>query len=75
MAGSQWAVTKKSEVIKNTATPNWKPMKFNLLQVSNGSLETPIQFACYDWDNDGTSDYIGEFTFTMADLFGTHASF
>jgi copine 1/2/3 len=58
----------RSEVIKNTLNPGWKPFQLPLNQLCGSTPTTPMLITVFDWDNDGSSDYIGEFTATLAQL-------
>jgi hypothetical protein len=64
----QWVVAYKSEVIKNTLNPNWKPFTLPLNQLCNGNYERKLKFEVTDWDSDGSHDYIGSFVTNMNSL-------
>ena len=51
----------KTEVIKNTLNPTWKAFKIPVRTLCNGDYHRIIKIECYDWDNDGSHDFIGEF--------------
>ncbi|CAL4112498.1 unnamed protein product [Meganyctiphanes norvegica] len=57
----------KTEVIKNTLNPVWKPVVIKVGDLSSSVNSTPassseelIKIECYDWDGDGSNDFIGE---------------
>ncbi|XP_076035926.1 copine-8-like isoform X2 [Oratosquilla oratoria] len=58
----------KTEVIKNTLNPVWKPMVVPLRILCGGDYERMIKIECYDYDNDGGHDLIGECYTTMKKL-------
>lgn len=58
----------KTEVIKNTLDPVWKPFDITSRKLCNNDPERKIKVTCYDWDSDGSHDLIGEFETTLADL-------
>ncbi|XP_070558372.1 copine-8-like isoform X2 [Ptychodera flava] len=51
----------KTEVIKNNLNPVWKPFKLSVRALCNGDLDRTIKVECFDWNSDGSSDFIGEF--------------
>jgi len=51
----------KTEVIKNTLNPDWKQFTLRVASLTGGKLERKLRFQVYDWDNDNSSDLIGEF--------------
>ena len=58
----------KSETVMNNLSPTWKPAKVSLQTLCNGDRERPIKISCYDWDRDGSHDFIGEFTTSVSQL-------
>ncbi|XP_017654115.2 copine-2 isoform X2 [Nannospalax galili] len=57
----KWMLVHRTEVVKYTLDPVWKPFTVPLVSLCDGDLEKPIQVMCYDYDNDGGHDFIGEF--------------
>ncbi|XP_062842279.1 copine-1 isoform X2 [Trichomycterus rosablanca] len=57
-----WQLVHRTEVIKNNLNPSWKKFYVSLHTFCNGDLNKPIKVACYDKDDDSSSDLIGEFT-------------
>ena len=51
----------KSEVIKNTLNPQWKPFELDLTSLCSGDISLPLTFSVYDWDSSGSPDLIGMF--------------
>eukprot|EP00742_Colponemidia_sp_Colp-10_P002200 GILJ01002352.1.p1 GENE.GILJ01002352.1~~GILJ01002352.1.p1 ORF type:complete len:570 (+),score=97.05 GILJ01002352.1:35-1711(+) len=58
----------QTEVCPNTLTPKWKEFQVPVQKLCNGDLMRPLLIQCWDWDSDGTSDYIGEFQTTVQEL-------
>uniref|UniRef100_A0A8C0DSR6 Copine-2 n=1 Tax=Balaenoptera musculus TaxID=9771 RepID=A0A8C0DSR6_BALMU len=55
-------------VIKYTLDPVWKPFTVPLVSLCDGDMEKPIQVMCYDYDNDGGHDFIGEFQTSVSQM-------
>merc|ERR1719219_199400 len=47
----------RSEVIKKTLNPSWKPLEIAKVRMENPSLRVKV----YDWDDGSANDFIGEF--------------
>ncbi|XP_070574849.1 copine-2-like [Ptychodera flava] len=62
--GSQgnWILVHRTEVIKNNQEPTWKTFKVSVQSLCNANYEKEIKIVCYDWDDDGSHDLIGETT-------------
>uniref|UniRef100_A0A6I8S3F2 Copine-2 n=1 Tax=Xenopus tropicalis TaxID=8364 RepID=A0A6I8S3F2_XENTR len=60
----KWMLVHRTEVIKYTLDPVWKPFTVPLQSLCNGDIEKPIKVVCLDYDNDGGHDFIGEFQTT-----------
>uniref|UniRef100_A0A8C5ERT7 Copine-2 n=1 Tax=Gouania willdenowi TaxID=441366 RepID=A0A8C5ERT7_GOUWI len=65
---SKWMLVHRTEVIKNTLDPSWKPFTVPLISLCNGDIDRNIKVLCYDYDNDGGHDFIGEFQTTVAKM-------
>ena len=65
---NSYTVVHKTEVIKNTLNPTWRPFKIQVRALCNGDHDRSIKVECYDWDSDGGHDLIGEFFTTMKQL-------
>uniref|UniRef100_A0A8C1IFY6 Copine-2 n=1 Tax=Cyprinus carpio TaxID=7962 RepID=A0A8C1IFY6_CYPCA len=61
----KWMMVHRTEVIKNTLDPVWKPFTVPLISLCNGDVDRNIKVLCYDYDNDGGHDFIGEFQTTV----------
>ncbi|XP_039618903.1 copine-2 isoform X1 [Polypterus senegalus] len=64
----KWMLVHRTEVIKNTLDPVWKPFSMPLVSLCDGDVEKPVKIMCYDYDNDGGHDFIGEFQTTVAKM-------
>uniref|UniRef100_A0A669DAJ1 Copine-3 n=1 Tax=Oreochromis niloticus TaxID=8128 RepID=A0A669DAJ1_ORENI len=64
----KWMLVHRTEVIKNTLDPVWKPFTVPLISLCNGDVDRSIKVLCYDYDNDGGHDFIGEFQTTVAKM-------
>ncbi|TKR60689.1 hypothetical protein L596_027898 [Steinernema carpocapsae] len=49
----------RTEYIKRTLNPKWKPFEINLRQLAMGDRTRKFQIECFDYDNDGGHDLIG----------------
>lgn len=68
IGGQQWSVVKRSEIIKKNLNPTWAPFEISAKLLCNGDHQRPLKIDVYDWDSDGTHDYIGSFNTSLADL-------
>ncbi|KAJ4933797.1 hypothetical protein JOQ06_006608, partial [Pogonophryne albipinna] len=57
-----FTICHKTEVMKNTLHPVWQPFSIPVRALCNGDYERAIKAEVYDWDRDGSHDFIGEFT-------------
>ncbi|XP_028399865.1 copine-3-like isoform X2 [Dendronephthya gigantea] len=63
-----FAPVHKTEIIKNTLNPSWSPFELAVNTLCNGDYNRTIKFDCYDWDSDGSDDFIGTFTTTFNEM-------
>ena len=63
-----FSLVHKTEVVKNTLNPVWRPFTISAGTLGRGEDSCVIKVICYDWDNDGSHDLIGEFTTTLGEL-------
>ncbi|CAG7668662.1 unnamed protein product [Allacma fusca] len=68
MDDGSWAIAHKTEVIKNTLNPDWRPFSLRVASLTSSKPERNLRFQVYDWDSDGSSDFIGEFELTYLEL-------
>jgi len=58
----------RTEVVKKTLNPDWKPIKVHTSALCNGDNERTLRFKVYDWNSNGSPDYIGSFTTNLRSL-------
>ncbi|KAG8142787.1 hypothetical protein E2320_005981 [Naja naja] len=63
-----FTICHKTEVIKNTLNPVWQAFKISIRALCNGDYDRTIKIEVYDWDRDGSHDFIGEFTTSYREL-------
>lgn len=56
-----YTIVFRTEVVKRSLNPTWRPFTIQMRQLSGGDDDRTIRVACYDWDLDGNHDLIGEF--------------
>ena len=47
------AMVHRSEVIKKTLNPEWKPFEVSVRHLCEGEKHRPFLIQCFDYDNDG----------------------
>jgi hypothetical protein len=65
---SEYRMLYRSEFIKDSDAPKWRPFHFNLVDV--GGLDTEIRIDAWDSDPDGVHDFLGQFSVTLRDILG-----
>ncbi|CAJ1054418.1 copine-8 [Xyrichtys novacula] len=65
---STFTICHKTEVIKNTLNPVWQAFKIPVRALCNGDYDRTIKIEVYDWDRDGSHDFIGEFSTSYREL-------
>uniref|UniRef100_A0A8C2JJL3 Copine Va n=1 Tax=Cyprinus carpio TaxID=7962 RepID=A0A8C2JJL3_CYPCA len=63
-----FTICHKTEVVKNTLNPVWQPFTIPVRALCNGDYDRSIKVEVYDWDRDGSHDFIGEFTTSYREL-------
>uniref|UniRef100_A0A3Q0R3Z0 Copine Va n=1 Tax=Amphilophus citrinellus TaxID=61819 RepID=A0A3Q0R3Z0_AMPCI len=63
-----FTICHKTEVVKNTLNPVWQPFSIPVRALCNGDYDRTIKVEVYDWDRDGSHDFIGEFTTSFKEL-------
>ncbi|XP_038255033.1 copine-8 isoform X5 [Dermochelys coriacea] len=63
-----FTISHKTEVVKNTLNPVWQAFKISVRALCNGDYDRTIKIEVYDWDRDGSHDFIGEFTTSYREL-------
>lgn len=65
---SNWQLVHRTEVIKNNLNPKWKPFELKAQTLCKGDRQLKIKIDCYDWDSDGSHDFIGSCVTTLGDM-------
>ncbi len=60
-----YSLVHKTEVIKNTLKPEWRPFQIRVQALCNGDYGRLLKFDIFDWDQDTQDDLIGSFTTTL----------
>uniref|UniRef100_A0A8C6WJA2 Copine Vb n=1 Tax=Neogobius melanostomus TaxID=47308 RepID=A0A8C6WJA2_9GOBI len=63
-----FTICHKTEVVKNTLNPVWKEFAIPVRALCNGDFDRTIKVEVYDWDRDGSHDFIGDFTTSYREL-------
>ncbi|GFR91640.1 copine-3 [Elysia marginata] len=63
-----WQIVHRTEVIKNNLNPSWRPVTLPVHGLCGGNRQQQIKIDCYDWDSDGSHDYIGGFITTLEEM-------
>ncbi|XP_068598615.1 copine-9 [Brachionichthys hirsutus] len=63
-----FTICHKTEVIKNNLNPVWQPLTIPVRALCNGDYDRTVKVDVYDWDRDGSHDFIGEFTTSYREL-------
>ncbi|XP_051873554.1 copine-9-like isoform X1 [Pristis pectinata] len=63
-----FTICHKTEVVKNTLNPVWQPFTIPVRALCNGDYDRTVKVDVYDWDRDGSHDFIGEFTTSYREL-------
>ncbi|XP_011361481.1 copine-8 [Pteropus vampyrus] len=63
-----FTICHRTEVVKNTLNPVWQAFKISVRALCNGDYDRTIKIEVYDWDRDGSHDFIGEFTTSYREL-------
>ena len=58
----------KSEWIKNTLNPTWKPMTISTKKLCNGDYNCRLRIDVFDYDKEHSQDLIGHFSTTLTEL-------
>ncbi|XP_067010459.1 copine-8 [Anabrus simplex] len=58
----------RTEVIKWTLNPTWKPFTLPIRTLCNGDMHRSIKVMCHDWNRSGNHSLIGEFYVTLQEL-------
>ncbi|XP_027719839.1 copine-9 isoform X2 [Vombatus ursinus] len=70
-----FTICHKTEVVKNTLNPVWQPFTIPVRALCNGDYDRTVKIDVYDWDRDGSHDFIGEFTTSYRELTKAQSQF
>ncbi|XP_034718579.1 copine-3-like isoform X1 [Etheostoma cragini] len=63
-----WQLAHRTEVVKYTLDPVWRPFRIPLQSLCGGDVEKLIKVDCYDHNNSGSHDFIGSFETTLSQI-------
>ncbi|KAM9369368.1 copine-5 [Phaethornis superciliosus] len=63
-----FTICHKTEVVRHTLNPVWQAFNIPVRALCNGDHDRGIKVEVYDWDRDGSHDFIGEFTTSYREL-------
>ncbi|KAM6289043.1 copine-5-like, partial [Aegotheles albertisi] len=63
-----FTICHKTEVVRHTLDPVWQAFAIPVRALCNGDYDRAIKVEVYDWDRDGSHDFIGEFTTSYREL-------
>ncbi|CAG2181417.1 unnamed protein product, partial [Oppiella nova] len=63
-----YTVVHKTEVIRNTLSPQWRPFNVKVQQLCGGDYDRNLKIDCYDWDENSAHDLIGSFVTNLRRL-------
>ncbi|XP_030229890.1 copine-9 [Gadus morhua] len=63
-----FTICHKTEVIKNNLNPVWQSFTLPVRALCNGDYDRTVKVDVFDWDRDGSHDFIGEFTTSYREL-------
>ncbi|NXX22186.1 CPNE9 protein, partial [Podargus strigoides] len=70
-----FTICHKTEVVKNTLNPVWQPFTIPVRTLCNGDYDRTVKIDVYDWDRDGSHDFIGEFATSYRELSRAQSQF
>ena len=65
---NKYILVHRSEFIKNTLDPDWKPFEISMRSLCNGDDDRDLRFDVYDWNKSGSHEIIGSFHTTVRNL-------
>uniref|UniRef100_A0A670JZP4 Copine family member 9 n=1 Tax=Podarcis muralis TaxID=64176 RepID=A0A670JZP4_PODMU len=63
-----FTICHKTEVVKNNLNPVWQPFSIPVRALCNGDYDRTVKIDVFDWDRDGSHDFIGEFATSYREL-------
>merc|ERR1719242_1309786 len=65
---NKYILVHRTEFIKNTLDPDWRPFEISARSLSNGDDDRDLRFDVYDWNKSGSHEIIGSFHSTVRNL-------
>ena len=72
---NNWVQVYKSEIIKKTLDPFWKPFQLTSEEFCNRDYDLSIKIECWDWDRGSKDDFIGSVLVSLKQLSVPHSRF
>ncbi|KAK7504633.1 hypothetical protein BaRGS_00004119 [Batillaria attramentaria] len=63
-----WQIIHRTEVVKNDLNPSWRPVSLSVQSLCGGNRQQSIKLDVYDWDSDGSHDFIGGCSTTLEEM-------
>ena len=63
-----WLKVHSTEFIKDNLNPVWQTFSISMSLMCNADPNRPLKFECWDYENDGKHDFIGEFQTSWAQI-------
>uniref|UniRef100_A0A6A7G5X7 Copine-8-like isoform X1 n=2 Tax=Hirondellea gigas TaxID=1518452 RepID=A0A6A7G5X7_9CRUS len=67
-SNNHYSAVHRTEYLRKTLNPVWKPIVIPARLLCGGDDERSLKIECFDWDSDGTHDFIGECFTTLQQL-------
>ncbi|ESN89898.1 hypothetical protein HELRODRAFT_91226 [Helobdella robusta] len=68
MLDGGYQVVHRTEYIKNTLDPVWKPFQISTSRLCNGNYRESVKVDCYDYNSNSSPDFIGSFETSVEEL-------
>ncbi|XP_077410903.1 copine-3-like isoform X2 [Vanacampus margaritifer] len=63
-----WKLAHRTEVVKYTLNPAWRPSQIPIQALCGGDVEKSIKVDCYDYRSNGSHNFIGSFQTTLSQV-------
>ncbi|XP_056220307.1 copine-3-like isoform X1 [Seriola aureovittata] len=63
-----WQLAHRTEVVKYNLNPTWKRFRVPLQSLCGGDVEKSIKVDCYDYNSNGSHNFIGSFQATLSQI-------
>jgi hypothetical protein len=68
IADDRWQVVYRTEVVKNSQNPAWRPIRVKASQLCGGDYDNKIRIDCKDYDSNGSHELIGSCETSVKEL-------